>query len=154
MVKLLKLVVLLFAVAGVTACGGSNANRPILINTKAQPPVAIKGYDPVAYFEQQKPVKGSAEHSYQWQAATWHFASAENRQAFVDDPVKYAPQYGGWCAFAMARGKKVDIDPDAWAIVDDKLYLNYSIPTQGFWVKQRDRYIREADEQWKTVGKR
>jgi YHS domain-containing protein len=86
---------------------------------------AIEGYDPVAYFNEGRPVEGKSEFSQEWMDATWYFASAENRDLFAADPEKYAPQYGGYCAWAVSQGYTANIDPQAWKVVDDKLYLNY-----------------------------
>lgn len=96
------------------------------INTGYFGAVAIKGYDPVAYFTFDRAVLGSEEHSYEWLGATWHFASAEHRDLFREDPVKYAPQYGGYCADGLAYADRTaNIDPQAWRIIGGKLYLNY-----------------------------
>ena len=94
---------------------------------------AIEGYDPVAYFQEGKPVEGDSDYSYDWMDATWYFASSENRDRFAADPERYAPQYGGYCAWAVANGYAAKIDPEAWAVVDDKLYLNYSQDVQQQW---------------------
>src|SRR5262245_30541019 len=88
--------------------------------------VAIRGYDTVGYFTDAKAVKGSDAFSYEWLGATWHFASAEHRDLFAADPVKYAPQYGGYCSGAMVDGFTANANPEAWRIVDGKLYLNAS----------------------------
>lgn len=109
---------------------------------------AIGGYDVVAYFTDRRPVRGSAEHSHRWGGATWHFASAEHLSAFRENPRRYAPQYGGYCAYAMARGDAVRIDPNAWSIVGGKLYLNYSPSVQRQWNADRANYIRQANEKW------
>jgi YHS domain-containing protein len=85
--------------------------------------VAIKGYDPVAYFTVGHPVKGSPEIEYVWKDARWHFSTQENRDAFSKDPEKFSPQYGGYCSFGVSVNVLADIDPDAWAIIDGKLYL-------------------------------
>jgi len=114
--------------------------------------VAIKGYDPVAYFTDGKPVEGSDAHTTQWQGATWQFASAKHRELFENNPEQYAPQYGGHCAYAVAKGDLVKIDPQAWAIVDDKLYLNYSASVQKKWQADRDAFIVQADQQWPSLG--
>ena len=88
--------------------------------------VAIKGYDPVAYFTQSQAVKGSSEYTHEWLGATWHFSGEENRDLFSADPISYAPQYGGHCADGLAYGDMTtNIDPEAWRIIDGKLYLNY-----------------------------
>lgn len=106
---------------------------------------AIKGYDPVAYFTSSKPVKGKENIIYQWKDATWHFDSEANKQLFVANPEKYAPQYGGYCAYGWAKGYAVKIEPDAWSIVNEKLYLNYDKNVQTDWDKDRQGYIKKAD---------
>ena len=110
--------------------------------------VAVHGYDVVAYFEQDQPVKGSREFRHDWRDASWHFASAESRDRFRADPERYAPQYGGYCAYAVAQGGKADIDPEAWKIVDGKLYLNLSKDVQALWEADVPGYIRKADANW------
>ena len=88
--------------------------------------VAIKGYDPVAYFTESQAVKGSPDFSHQWLGATWQFSGEEHRDLFAADPISYAPQYGGHCADGLAYGDMTtNIDPEAWRIIDGKLYLNY-----------------------------
>ncbi|MBX6366981.1 MAG: YHS domain protein [Rhodospirillales bacterium] len=110
--------------------------------------LAIKGYDPVAYFTEAKAVKGSPTHAYAWNGATWRFVSAEHRDAFAAAPDKYAPRYGGFCAYGVAHGYKVDIDPEAWSIVDGVLYLNYSQSVKRDWLEDTSGYIAKADEAW------
>ncbi|MEO0973762.1 MAG: YHS domain-containing (seleno)protein, partial [Pseudomonadota bacterium] len=110
---------------------------------------AIRGYDPVAYFEAGEPVRGSKEHSLEWHGAEWHFSSAENLAKFEADPTAFAPQYGGYCAFAMSRGSYASTDPEAWRVVDGKLYLNYNKGIQKKWLKDRDANIVKADANWK-----
>ncbi|WP_348674682.1 YHS domain-containing (seleno)protein [uncultured Abyssibacter sp.] len=114
--------------------------------------VAIKGYDPVAYFTDGKPVEGKEAFETQWEGATWRFASAEHRDLFAANPEQYAPQYGGHCAFAVAKGNLVKIDPEAWTIVDGKLYLNYSLSVRDQWLADRDGFIEQADRQWPQIG--
>lgn len=109
---------------------------------------AIRGYDPVAYHVENRPVKGRAEFSHHWNGARWRFASAANRDLFAADPARYAPQYGGYCAFGTSRGYKVSTDPAAFAIVDGKLYLNYNKPVQTTWNRDRPGYIATADRNW------
>lgn len=115
--------------------------------------VAIKGYDPVAYFTAGKPVKGSADFVYEWNGAEWRFAKAANRDAFKADPVKYAPQYGGYCAWAVSRGYTAGIDPEAWKIVNDRLYLNYSPKVQAQWSEDIPGNISKAEENWPKILK-
>tara|TARA_R100000027_G_scaffold66167_2_gene61630 strand:+ start:19697 stop:20155 length:459 start_codon:yes stop_codon:yes gene_type:complete len=110
--------------------------------------VAIHGYDPVAYFTQKKPVKGTKEWNFKWNDATWYFASKENRDLFEKDPDQYAPQYGGYCAWAVANGSTADIDPDSWTIVDGKLYLNYNSKIQKKWEADRQALIQKANQEW------
>jgi YHS domain-containing protein len=114
--------------------------------------VAIGGTDPVAYFTEGKPMQGSPEFAAEYMGATWHFASAEHRDLFQGDPETYAPQYGGFCAFGVAVPKyKISTVPEAWSIVDGKLYLNYSLPTQERWQSDVPGYIAAADETWPNL---
>ena len=112
---------------------------------------AIGGYDPVAYFTEGKPVEGSGDYTAKWKGADWRFASAANRDMFVAAPEKYAPQYGGYCAYAVAQNSTAKIDPTAWAIVNGKLYLNYSHDIQKTWIANRDAFIVAADKNWPSV---
>jgi YHS domain-containing protein len=115
---------------------------------------AIRGHDPVAYFDQKGPVKGSKQFSHAWRGATWYFASAENRDKFAAEPERYAPRYGGYCAYAVSQGYTADIDPAAWSIVDGKLYLNYSLRIRERWNKDIPGHIRKADTTWPSVLQR
>jgi YHS domain-containing protein len=112
---------------------------------------AISGYDPVAYFTQGKPVKGKSDHLLKYRGAKWRFSSDKNRQAFKQNPQKYAPQYGGYCAYAVSQGYTASTDPEAWSIIDGKLYLNYSKSVQAKWNKDRPGYIRKANANWPKV---
>lgn len=113
--------------------------------------VAIDGYDPVAYFTEGMPVEGSSEHAHDWMGAEWHFASAEHLAMFRENPEKYAPKYGGYCAWAVSQGYTADIDPDAWRIVDGALYLNYSQDIQTRWEQDIPGNIRAADANWPEI---
>jgi YHS domain-containing protein len=110
--------------------------------------VAIKGYDAVAYFTEGRPVKGRSEFQYEWLGAKWHFASAANRDAFAKNSIKYAPQFGGYCAWAVSQGYTAGIDPEAWKMVDGKLYLNYSKSVQKMWEQDVPGNIRKGHENW------
>ena len=110
--------------------------------------VALRGHDPVAYFTEGRPVRGLPEHAADWGGATWHFASAANRAAFLADPEAHAPQYGGFCAWAVAQGYTAPIDPTAWQIVDGKLYLNYNARIQRRWERDIPGFIAQADANW------
>lgn len=110
--------------------------------------VAIRGTDPVAYFTEGRPVEGDSDIFADWNGARWQFASTENRDRFVADPAAYAPQYGGFCAWAVAQGYTAPTDPDAWRIVDGKLYLNYSLKVQKDWEQDIPGFIASADANW------
>ena len=115
--------------------------------------VAIKGYDPVAFFKDNKPVLGKQDLRFEYKGSTFVFANAENRAAFVASPEKFSPQYGGYCAFGTARGYKADIDPATFTVIDGRLYLNYNTQVQREWMADSARFIRQADERWPTVSK-
>ena len=109
---------------------------------------AIRGYDPVAYFTESKPVKGNPDYSYAYKDATWLFSSAANRDAFKAAPDKYMPQYGGYCAYGTSQGHKAPTEPEAWTIVDGKLYLNYNPKVKTKWSENQAKNIQAADQQW------
>jgi YHS domain-containing protein len=110
--------------------------------------VAIKGYDPVAYFTQKMPVKGSDMYELEWEGAKWRFASMANLDLFRGDPAKYAPRYGGYCAYGVAVGGLYNIKPEAWSIVDGTLYLNKNLRIRETWRKDIPGYIEKADANW------
>jgi len=112
---------------------------------------AINGYDPVAYFTEQKPVKGSKDFSYNYKKATWHFSSQQNMDLFKANPDKYAPKYGGYCAYGLSNGYKAPTEADAWSIVDEKLYLNYNTEVREEWNKEQKQRIINADQNWPVV---
>lgn len=115
--------------------------------------LAIDGYDPIAYFTEMKPLKGSPEFHSDFEGSTFQFVSAAHRDAFAADPSKYAPQYGGFCAFGMAKGYKATIDPAAFTVVRNKLYLNYSETVHVRWLSDIPGYIQKADVNWPEVQK-
>lgn len=110
--------------------------------------LAIEGYDAVAYFTDGKPVQGSKEYEHSWRGAIWRFASAVHRDAFAADPEKYAPQYGGYCAYAVAKGTTASIDPTQWTVHEGRLYLNYDRKIQATWLEDKAGYIAKANENW------
>lgn len=112
---------------------------------------AIYGYDTVAYFTQNKAVKGDKKITTEWRGALWHFSTEEHKAMFVAEPEKYAPQYGGYCAYAMSDGRLVGIDEDAFTILDGKLYLNYSKSVMKEWRTNTDLFIKEADAEYPTL---
>ncbi|MEM9060884.1 MAG: YHS domain-containing (seleno)protein [Pseudomonadota bacterium] len=112
---------------------------------------AIDGTDAVAYFTEGRPIEGSSDFTHEWNGATWRFSSAENRDLFAADPAKYAPQYGGYCAWAVAQGYTASTDPEAWKIVDGKLYLNYNKDVQSRWETDIPGHIASGDANWPKV---
>ncbi|NJK67774.1 MAG: YHS domain-containing protein [Microcoleus sp. CSU_2_2] len=151
--------------ASTTPADGKNQTagkpRPSTVKTEQSLPkvfyseegLAIRGTDPVAYFTQSKPVKGQPEFSYKWGNATWQFASAENRDLFMQNPEKYAPQYGGFCAWAVSQGYTASTDPNAWKIENGKLYLNYNSAVQWGWEKDVSGNVAKGDKNWPELAK-
>lgn len=114
---------------------------------------AIKGYDTVAYFNAGKAIKGSNAFTAQWHGMTWYFSNKENKDLFAAKPEKYAPQYDGYCAWALSENRKAITDPEVWKIVDGKLYLNCSQAAYEKWNKDIPGNIKKADENWKKMSK-
>jgi len=133
----------LFAALGTASAGE--------INASTFGKVAIEGTDPVAYFTEGRAVEGKSSHSVEWRGAVWRFSTEANREDFKADPARYAPQYGGYCAWAVSRGYSASIDPKAWKIVDGKLYLNYSKNVQKDWQQDIPGNIAKADANWPKV---
>lgn len=115
--------------------------------------VAVQGYDPVAYFKDGQPVRGARNITTRWMGATFRFASAENGDAFIADPEAYAPQYGGYCAWAAAQGYHAKGDARFWKIVDGKLYLNYDASVQRTWEADMAGFIAAADQNWPLINR-
>ena len=113
--------------------------------------IAIRGADPVAYFTQGAYVAGSSEYTYDWGGATWQFANAEHRDLFASNPGQYAPQYGGFCAWAVSQGYTAPVDPNAWDIVDGKLYLNFNARIQKRWQRDIPDHVARANQNWAGV---
>ena len=116
--------------------------------------VAIDGYDPVAYFTAETPTKGNASFSVVHDNATWYFASAENRDVFQQNPNMYVPQYGAYCALAVAKGYTASVSPYAWKVVEGKLYLNHSLSVQERWEKDIPGHIIKADKNWPELSEK
>jgi YHS domain-containing protein len=115
---------------------------------KSEDGVAVKGYDVVSYFDQKKPMKGDPKYSYQYNGAKYDFISTGHLALFAKNPEAYLPQYGGYCAVGASRGHKADIDPESWAVIDGKLYLNSSKGAQKLFNKDPHSAISKADENW------
>ncbi|XEY28914.1 YHS domain-containing (seleno)protein [Candidatus Uabimicrobium helgolandensis] len=116
--------------------------------------IAVDGYDVVAYFVQKKPAKGQKKFLVEWNGAKWLFKTKENLQLFKKTPQKYAPQFGGFCAWAVGNGYTAKIDPLAWKVVDKKLYLNYNKDIQKKWQKDMRNLIKKGHENWPTLAKK
>jgi YHS domain-containing protein len=112
---------------------------------------AVGGYDTVAYFTEKKPVKGDSKFGVTYKGAEWRFVNAENRDKFLSSPERYAPQYGGYCAWAVSQGYTASGDPQRWKIVNDKLYLNYDADVQKKWETNVSGFIDLADANWPTA---
>lgn len=113
--------------------------------------VTLKGFDPVAYFTESKPLPGRKEFQYEWSGAKWYFVNQANRESFMKDPAKYAPQYGGYCAYAVSKGYTADISPKAWKIVGGKLYLNNGVIAASLWGRDIPGNIEKAEKNWPEI---
>lgn len=141
-------------VSSITRTGGIAVANPVSESTSpaaaifSEDGIAIRGTDPVAYFTEGRPIQGIQDYAYEWQGVTWLFANAKHRDLFANNPEAYAPQYGGFCAYGVSQGVLVSIVPEAWAIVDGKLYLNVSADVQQLWQEDIPRYISQANHNW------
>jgi YHS domain-containing protein len=140
----LRILVASFVLGGNAAWAGSD------VNADSQG-VALHGYDPVAYHAAGKPTKGQVKHQASHRGTTYYFSSAANRDRFQGQPDRYIPQYGGYCAMGAALGKKLDVDPLAWRIVDGKLYLNVNADIQRKWLTDVHGHIAQADRNWSDI---
>jgi len=113
--------------------------------------IALDGYDPVAFFTHGKPVKGSSIYSFKWMNTTWQFADKTDLESFEKAPEKYAPQYGGYCAYGAAKGVKASVEADTWTIMDGKLYFNYDRKVKDLWNQDRTKFIDLANKQWPQI---
>ena len=138
-----------FAVAFAVAGADAAAKDPVY--TARFSKVAVDGYDAVAYFTDGKPVKGDKAFSTDYLGAEWRFVSADNLAAFTAEPEKYAPQYGGYCAWAVSQNYTARGNPENWTIVEGKLYLNYNDEIQERWETDIPGFIAAADQNWPGV---
>lgn len=113
--------------------------------------LAIGGYDPVAYFLDARPVAGVRAHEAEWKGARWRFVTAENLARFMSAPGRYAPQYGGYCAYAVSRGYTASTAPNAWTVHAGRLYLNYNRVVRGLWARDIPGNVVRADANWPAV---
>lgn len=139
--------VAIIAVVGICAVACSKTEGVAKVNTSSDG-LAVRGYDAVAYFTLQNAVEGNPQFTYAWNGAKWIFSSAENLEKFRANPAAYAPQFGGYCAYAVSHGHTADGDPQAWKVVDGKLYLNYSPEVKQMWEKEQDKFIKDGETNW------
>ena len=139
----IALVLATLSVAGAAVAGGKVA--PVNIDKKG---LALHGYDPVSYFESDKPQPGSEAFSYSYGGATWRFTSAENRKKFAQSHDMYMPQFGGYCAYAVSENRTADIDPLLYKVVGGKLYVNYDAKVQKIWESDIPGRIAKAEKNW------
>ena len=140
-------IISLFVLAACSASRRSESPEGVAPVYKFSGALALNGYDAVAYFSGNA-AQGSGEFTHEWNGATWRFVNAANRDQFANEPQKYAPQYGGYCAWAVGHGYTAKGDPEAWKIVDGKLYLNYSKDVQAKWERDIPGFIAKGDENW------
>lgn len=138
----------LASVTPVLAASRADAGQPQVFNTDG---IAINGYDPVAYFTESKPVYGDDAHTSDYMGATFRFVSANNKAAFEADPAAYAPQYGGYCAYAVSLGATATTEPEAWTVHDGKLYLNNNLTVRDIWSEDIPGNIMKGDANWPAV---
>lgn len=144
-------VAVLAVLMAVGQASAGSSNSVAMISISGTDNIAIKGYDPVAYFTDGHAEPGSKDFAYQWKGATWQFSSAAHLAAFKSDPEKYAPQYGGYSAFAVAEGAPAAADPAIWTILDGRLYLNTSEAVRKQWLAEIEGFIETADANWAKI---
>jgi len=140
--KVLRALIVLCILTAISAC------LTLKTPTFADDAGAIRGYDPVAYHTEMMPVKGNPAFTFEYNDSVWYFSSEENLALFRSDPERYAPAYGGYCAYAMSKGYVVSTDPQAWTVEGEKLYLNYSLGVRETWLKDVPGYVNKADSNW------
>jgi YHS domain-containing protein len=150
MIRKMFAAIALASIASLPLASLAHADTPP-VHTGLLSRVAVGGYDPVAYFTQNRPVRGSAEHRITHQGYEYRFASAANAAAFRANPARYLPQYGGYCAWAVSQGYTAPGNPQNWRIVDGRLYLNYNDEIQQRWERDIPGFIRSANGNWPAV---
>ncbi|MDA2916691.1 YHS domain protein [Nitrospinae bacterium AH_259_B05_G02_I21] len=146
----LALLVIFLAIVPSTWVLAGGVNKLIATDSSG---VAIKGYDTVAYFTEGRAVKGKEELEFVWQDATWRFSKAAHRDMFAASPERYAPKFGGHCAMGMSMNKKVAADPEAWTIVDGKLYMKRNKAARDRWRQDPATRIKMAEDVWTELSK-
>lgn len=154
MLQIMKKTVITAALAlaaSLTALSGATAEDRVRTDNVSDHQLALKGYDPVAYFDTGEPTAGKSRFSYTYKGVLYRFASATNREKFAAMPAKYEPQYGGFCAFGASVGLKLEVDPEAFDIIDGKLYLNNSFDIHNMWLENTDGRIKAGDRHWRRI---
>jgi YHS domain-containing protein len=140
--------IILFLIIGITSFAACTKTESVKqVNTTAEN-IAIKGFDTVAYFTAENAVQGNPKFEFVWNGAKWLFANAENLEKFKANPEQFAPQFGGFCSFAVSKGYTADGDPNAWKVVDGKLYLNYSPKVKEMWEAEQEKRIKDGEKNW------
>jgi YHS domain-containing protein len=138
-------------VATLAACGQYQGVEKV---NKSPDGLALRGFDAVAYFAVNSAVKGEPKYEFVWNGAKWLFASVENLEKFKQDPEAYAPQFGGYCSYAVSHGYTADGDPEQWKVVDGKLYLNYNQEVKQTWEKEQQKFIKDGERNWTEFQKK
>lgn len=146
----LTLLGILMSVVPVTWAVAGGASEPIATDSFG---VAIKGYDTVAYFTEGRALKGKKEFEFSWQGARWYFANTSHRDLFAANPERYVPKFGGFCSSGLSRGMKVTADPEAWTIVDGRLYLKFNKAVRDRWRQNTAENIKKAEKNWDNIRK-
>jgi YHS domain-containing protein len=148
--KLLYLLLMCAAIA-TAACSRREGLAPINSDGSG---LAVRGYDTVAFFAENSAIQGKPQFEFAWNGARWLFASSENLEKFKADPIAYAPQFGGYCSYAVSHGYTADGDPATWKLVEGKLYLNYNQEAKEAWEKNQDKFIKDGEQNWKEFQTR
>ena len=125
----------------------------VFAQTNVENKIAIQGYDPVAYFESNKAIEGKKEITFEFNGAIYYFSSENNKTLFLKNPEQYLPQFGGYCAYGMSEGYKAPIQPEAFTVIDNKLYLNYNLEVKEMWLKDQKKRIEKASKTWEKIKK-
>jgi YHS domain-containing protein len=153
--SVISLLTRFFMLALIAVSFNALAEKPVNTLTNSffakQTDTAINGYDSVAYFTQNAPVKGLDAHTFDYKGAKWKFSNAAHLELFKGNPEKYAPQYGGYCAYAVANDSLAKVDPNQFTVLDGKLYLNYDAAIQKDWTKDRANFIKKADAKFQAL---
>ncbi len=142
---------LVVSVAGIATHAVAYQSKSIADVNLDKQNLALRGYDPVAYFALGKATAGKTEFSAAHEGATYRFSSAAHRDTFVATPARYLPQYGGYCAYAASQGYKADADPKAWHVIDGRLFVNYNASVAKSWAAKAADYIKKGDSNWPRV---